>query len=207
MRVKLPDLSLKLKSWSTWRDLFLVYWIFSAVGHFLEVVWTKLMVLLEIRTVPFDPVMISIQPLAPPYGIGAVVLVLMGMPTLRWARQRLSKMKWRRLADLLTVLAAFVIAALLLAVVEAVSGFFCIAIWGYNPFWQYSGPYAFMDGTLYVPNMLLFGLLGVVMMIFVLPPLMRALGQVKTRTLDLIFWLLIVLYAADLTWSLIHLKV
>jgi uncharacterized membrane protein len=192
-----------LKTFAFWRNLFLFYYAFSILGHFLEVIYS----LFEVHILgrgPFIPKLPSAAPLAPPYGIAIVVLILLAVPLLKLIKQRLAGLRHRRLQSLFFVLAAFLVTSLIMVATEIISGFFCIAIWGSNPFWTYSGPLAFFDGTIYLPNTLLFGLVGTLTLFFLIPPTQKLLDRTNQRALTAIFWVLLVTYAADLTWTLLH---
>ena len=194
------------KTFAFWRNLFLYFYVFSLLGHFLEVAYSAFRVLV-FGSQPFVTLMPSMVPLSPPYGIGAIILVVLAAPILQPIRKRFNKLKHHWLTNILFILITFVVVTLLMAGVEIASGFFCIAIWGYNPFWHYSGPQAFFDGTVYLTNTLLFGLIGTFVLLAVIPPAQRFLARSKQRTLTIVFWVLLITYAADLTTTMLNLKV
>lgn len=188
------------KTFAFWRNLFLYFYVFSLLGHVLEVTYSAFQAAI-LNGHPFYPIMPSMVPLSPPYGIGAVLLVVMAAPIVDSVRQHLKPIKQRWLAGLAVMLTAFVVSAVLMTLTEIISGLFCVAIWGYNPFWQYSGPGAFLNGLIYVPNCMLFGLAGMIVVLLMVNPMQRFLARSNQRTLTVVFWILLITYAADLAWT------
>lgn len=188
------------KTFAFWRNLFLYFYVFSLLGHVLEVTYSAFRVAF-FGAQPFNMILPTIVPLAPPYGIGAVLLVVMAAPVVNKVKERVKPMKQRWLAWLSVISAAFAISALLMTLTEIISGLFCVALWGYNPFWQYSGPGAFFGGLIFVPNCLLFGVVGTIVLLLAIPPTERFLARTNQRALNALFWILLATYAADLAWT------
>jgi len=61
------------------KNCFLVFWIFSFLGHYLEIIWVWVnhFVFVYPMWIPDTPTVI---PLAPPYGIGVVAVILFSLP-------------------------------------------------------------------------------------------------------------------------------
>ncbi len=202
------------KTFVFWRNLFLYYYFFAILGHFLELAWAGIGALL-FNMPPFQPVMVGYSPLAQPYGLGVLALILGGIPLLNYIERRLTKPKavvMKRVkkkhestaAQVWLMLIAFLTSCVLLAAVEAVCGYVLLAAFGDNPFWDYSGrPLAILHGTVWVPNMLFFGVLGTVVMVFVLPRVNRLLARIPGRVLNIVFWVLASTYAVDLIHGLL----
>jgi len=163
-----------------WRNIFLYYWAFAFAGHILEVLWQK------ITDNPyFDPNNIpTFAPLAVPYGLGAVAVILAVWPLYK----RFKKMN---------VLLVFVLAAVVTTAVEYLCALVIIAFMGHNPFWDYSNmPFNF-QGMICLRNAVLFGIVATIFLQVLFPRIERRVSKISDRLLNDIFLLLATTYAID----------
>lgn len=168
-----------------WRNMFLYYWFFSFFGHILEVVWAWII------KDPANPGPIpTITPLAPPYGLGVVALILIVSPIYK----RFKKMN---------ILVVFLLSTTVVTTVEYLCSVVIVAVLGNNPFWDYSlQPYNFY-GHIYLQNALLLGLVATLLLRFALPHIQKLTQKFSKKFLDDLFILLSVTYAADLAFMAI----
>jgi uncharacterized membrane protein len=61
-----------------WQELFIYFWIFSLVGHYLELIWKNLIYLPG-----WNQIMSTTMPLAPPYGFGVVAVIIFVKPLIK----------------------------------------------------------------------------------------------------------------------------
>ncbi len=192
-----------MKKFAFWRNLYLYFYFFALLGHFLELGWAGLARLIGMP--PFVPKMTSWTPVAPPYGIGVALVILLGFPLIHWLERRLrggknprptGKKSW--LITLGLIVLAFLIAGLIFGATEGVAGWIIITAMGYNKFWDYSGRAgALLGGTVWLPNILIFGALGALLILWVLPRTNRLLGKIPARVLNIVFWVLFITFVLD----------
>lgn len=167
-----------------WRNLFIYFWIAGIAGFFMELFWAWLQWIAA--GVPmFHALTLTITPLAPPYGFGVVALVLFA-PLLK-----------RR-----NLILTFILTTIIMTLVEIACATVVKLLWGFNPFWDYTGyPYAFFDGDIYLKNCLLFGVVGVIFLSFVYPRSEKLFKRFSEKRIDEFFWLIMITYSLDLAFS------
>jgi uncharacterized membrane protein len=161
-----------------WRNLFLYFWVFSLVGHIVEIIFAILSHLAGVRVVPIDT--IPIVALAVPYGLGAVVLLVFLYP---WFQKKR-----------INLFVAFVLGAFLTTVVEFICAALLVIFVGHNPFWNYSHRFANLFGFVCLGNSLMFGLAAIIALKWVFPFTEKLLDSIKPRCLNVAFWILFVGY-------------
>lgn len=133
------------RSWRFWRNTFLIYWIFSAVGHVLEIFWVNMPLLVGQPPTNVLPTFV----VAAPYGFGAIGLIWIIYPLVK-----------KKKATAGTV---FLLSCILGGVIE----FICaVAIVLYtpdhtNPYWDYSDQPFNLFGFVCLKNCLAFGVASV----------------------------------------------
>lgn len=165
---------------ASWRDAFLLFWIFSLVGHVLEILWALLPS--AVTGAPSHLSTIPLVAVAAPYGLGALALIWLIWPLVQKKR--------------LNAAGVFLLSALVTATIE----FLCaaaITLWlGRNPFWDYSGESFNLFGFVCLRNTVAFGLGGVLLLYLAFPWLNNLLKKIKSQYLTAAFWVLFASYAA-----------
>jgi len=163
-----------------WRNAFLYYWFFALFGFILEVVWRQVT-----NNQYYDPFDIpTIAPLAVPYGLGAVALILIVWPLC----QRFKKMN---------ILLIFVLATLVTTAVEYLCSVIIVAFMGSNPFWDYSSfPFNF-QGHICLHNAVLLGIVSTIFLRVIFPRIEQRVAKTSSKLLNDLFLLLFVTYLAD----------
>lgn len=139
------------KSLKFWRNAFLIYWIGSAVGHLLELVWVNLPLLIGNPPTNVLPLFV----VAAPYGLGALGLIWALGPVVRRGR-----------ASAGTV---FILSYIIGGVVEFACAALIVLFMGYNPFWDYSNEPFNLFGFICLKNCLAFGVAAIPCIYWVLP--------------------------------------
>lgn len=152
-------------SWKFWRNAFLLYWIFSAVGHVLELIWVNLPLLIGQPPTNVLPLFV----VAAPYGFGALALIWVVYPLVKNNKA--------------SALSIFVMSCFLGGIVE----FICAAaIVAFSPthtnvFWDYSDQPFNLFGFVCLRNCLAFGLASVPGVYWVFPVVNNAINWVDQR--------------------------
>lgn len=164
-----------------WRELFIYFWVFSAIGHYIEVIAATLSL-----TENWYPKMPTISPIAPPYGFGVVAALLIVLPL---------KKKYN-----LNLAVVFILNTVIMMLVEFICGFIVTLMFGYNPFWDYSHQRGNIMGFTSIRNGAMFGVCATAF-VYVFYPLfekfLRSLGQ---KNINLIFWILAITYSLDILY-------
>lgn len=133
------------RSLKFWRNAFLIYWIFSLVGHILELIWVNLPLLVGQPPTNVLPLFV----VAAPYGFGALALIWVVYPLVK-----------NNKASALTV---FVISCFLGGIVEFICAAAIVAVTPdhTNVFWDYSDQPFNLFGFVCLKNCLAFGVASV----------------------------------------------
>lgn len=162
-----------------WR-LFLYFWVWGILGHFLEVVWVLF------THDGFNPYNIpTITPLAVPYGLSTVAVILLISPIYKKFKHP-------------NILLIFIFSTIVTCAVELLSAVIIVAFCGDNPFWNYSAvPYNF-HGYICLKNVLIFGLVATIFIHFVFPLTERFIKKHSARLINDLSVLLFTTYIIDL---------
>lgn len=164
-----------------WRNAFLLYWLFSLGGHFLEILWVN-------RTMLFGLPPSNVLPLfvvAAPYGIGALAIIWCIYPLIKDNKANM----W----------AVFGLSCLLGGLIEFACALVIIAFSPdhYNHFWNYSNrPFNIM-GQVCLGNCLAFGLAALPGAYWVFPIVnncINALDKKNPRLLSIATGVLFAIY-------------
>lgn len=177
-----------VSKWRTaafWQRIFLYFFITSVFGHFLEIIIANLV---HIFTgIPlWTPIIITVIPMAPPYGIGAIFVILIVVPLIK---------KYD-----LSPIGAFVLSCFITGVTEYLSAVTIIMVTGRNAFWDYSSLPFNLNGYIYLEGVLFFGLVATSFVYFAYPWLEKMFNKLKKRRLNTLFWVLFISYVADLSY-------
>lgn len=181
-------ISVKLR-WQTarfWQKLFIYFWVFSLIGHYLEIFIAELY---HIATgnPAWQPIILTIIPLAAPYGLGIAAIIFFVIPLIK-----------RFNLQPIVVLALCMIAA---SIVEYGSALFVTMIDGHNQYWNYINlPYN-LNGWVSLRTSLGFGLLSVVFIYVIYPLCEKQFSSAKDKQISILFWVLFVIYCLDLIFT------
>lgn len=168
-----------------WRNIFLYYWFFSLFGHLLEIAWAW------ITNNHNNPGLIpTITPIAPPYGLGIVALILVVWPIYKRFRK-------------MNILIVFLLSTIVITAVEYLCAAVTVAVLGNNPFWDYSFEHFNFQGHICLQNSILLGLSATLFLRFVFPHLENLIQKLSKTFLDDLFILLFVTYTADLLFMVV----
>ncbi|MDD2482879.1 MAG: putative ABC transporter permease [Candidatus Shapirobacteria bacterium] len=159
------------------QKMFIYFWVFSIVGHFLELIW------IYILPSGWYPITPTIMPLAPPYGLGVVAIIVLVIPLVK---------KYK-----LNVFSVFILCTLVSSSVEYLCAAFIVLFYGYNKFWDYSSKPFNLNGYIYLQNMIIFGILTTIFLYFIYPFFNKFLQKLRKHQIDIIFWIFFSSYTLD----------
>ncbi|MDK2899491.1 MAG: hypothetical protein PWQ10_678 [Patescibacteria group bacterium] len=170
---------------SYFQRLFIMFWIFSFLGHYIEIIWIWVnhLIFNYPMWIPSTP---TILPLAPPYGIGVVVVVLFSLPLIKYYK--------------LNPLAVFVSNFIITAIVEYLCAAFLVFFVGYNQFWDYSNQPFNINGYICLKNSVAFGIAVTLFLYYIYPAYQKFIQRFNQKQLDIIFWVMYFSYAIDLIY-------
>lgn len=166
------------------QELALYFFGAGLVGHYLELLW------IFVRFGPPDSqhmhntMSLIPLPISEPFGFGAMALVIFLIP---WVEKH-------RPSPVVT----YALSVILMAGVEYLCAVVLALIFGHNTFWDYSQMPFNLQGFICLETSLSFGLMATFFVYIAYPffqPRIRAMDTTKMRML---FWVLILLYGANL---------
>lgn len=153
-----------------WMKIYIYFWALSVVGQFFEIAWWRT----HIDTM---------IPLAPPYGLGAVAVILFVWPLIRDHKINPS--------------IVFVLSTLLTGFVEYICAVFVVAIYGVNRFWNYSDRFMNINGYVCLESAVLFGLMATFFIYLFYPICENIFSRLPNRYVIVIFWALLLCFIVD----------
>ena len=164
---------------------FICFYLFSIFGHYLESWWAPINAKISGK-VKFKPLMFTVAPLAMPYGLGAVALIMfLAAP-----------------AAYLSIVQIFVLSAILMGLIEYLSAIIIKLLYkGKNPYWDYSERHFNIQGQVCLSNVLLFGLSGIIFLKLIFPATQRFFLWLGTTTTEKIGLLLMIAFLVDIFYS------
>lgn len=181
------NVPLTKKTFFSWfKEMFIFFWITSLIGHYWEVIWAvfKHNILGEAY---FGPAKVTITPIAAPYGLGALVIILFVLPLMK---------KYK-----LNPLAVCVLNIFIAGLVEYVCAAVLVLIFGANHFWNYSNEMFNLNGFICLRNTLAFGILSTLYVYYLHPILLNFLRKLTAKNYNVLFWTMFLSYAIDLTYA------
>lgn len=160
-------------------EIFIYFWVFSLFGHYLELIWKSLFF-----PSTWHPIVLTLLPLAPPYGLGVIMAILVIKPL----------MKRLKLKPLTT----FVFCCLESGLVEYFCATIIVFFAGSNKFWNYSNQPFNINGYVCLKNIIIFGILNTFFLYFVYPFCQKIIERLRQHQISVIFWILFVSYTLDL---------
>ena len=175
------------RSFKFWRNTFILFWIFSLLGHILELAWGALPMLFGQPMTGFAA-NLPIFTVAEPYGFGALALIWLVYPFV--------------VRDKLNIFWTYFLSVLVTTAIEFICAAVIVLLLGHNPFWDYSNQPFNLFGFVYLRNSLAFGLAGALMLYYVFPAVNNLLNKVKAQQLNVLFWILFVSYMFTQVWQI-----
>lgn len=169
-----------------WQELFLYYWVFSLLGHYLEIVWAWLVFFVNDSPLSL-PVTSLMLPLAAPYGLGTVLIILIVLPLIR---------KYH-----INPAITFAMNAIIAGAAEYFCALMLVIFVGYNRYWDYSNQLLNINGYVCLGSSLLFGIVATIFIYFIYPLCEKILRRFSNKFINITFWLLFLSYIADWAYS------
>lgn len=165
------------------QGLFIVFFVFSFVGHYIEVVWAWV----KYFTIGshWFPKIADLIPLAAPYGLGAVALILIIWPIMK--KRKLHPVKVFFLSAFVTGAVEFLCAALL------------VLLYGRNYYWDYSNRAFNLFGFVCLQGVMLFAIASIIFLYFIYPYCEKLFQKFSRRQVSAIFWVLFIAYLINIT--------
>ena len=179
-----PDYAPNPHKWTFWRDSFIIFWVFSFIGHLLEYPWIALMNAVG-QNLPFPPFFV----IAAPYGFGALAILWFVYPLLMR----------KKMGAIMT----FILSAVACTVIEFISALIPFLIYGENIFWDYSHEFMNLFGFVCLKNSLAFGLIGLAFVYILFPLADQIMKKLGSNNLNKVFWVLAIGYTAARIYTLI----
>lgn len=162
------------------KKLFIYFWVFSLIGHYLELFWKNLIGLQN-----WHPIMSTFLPLSPPYGIGVVVIILLIKPLIKKYKLNYS--------------IVFILCIIVSSLVEYLCSLFLVLLVGYNKFWNYSYEPFNINGYIFLQNEIIFGILSTLFLYFIYPFTNLFFQKLSKHQLNTVFWFLFLSFIFNLT--------
>lgn len=176
----------KVSVFDNFRRIFIYFWITSLIGHYVEVIWAIFRHQFLGASGYWLPTNVTIIPLAAPYGLGVVAIILFVMPLMK---------KYK-----LNPALVFVLNVVITALVEYICAAVLVLIFGRNEFWNYSNVPFNLNGYICLSNTLTFGLVSTIYIYFLHPILTDFLKKLTKKHFNTFFWITAVSYMIDLIY-------
>jgi uncharacterized membrane protein len=190
-------LSNKTMTW-TWhkildhfQKIFIYFWVASILGHYLEVFWSFVNHYISGGHI-WHPSTITLTPLAPPYGFGALAVILLSLPLI----------KRYKLNPLMTL----ILNILVTGAIEYLCAAFLVLTIGHNQYWNYSHQPFNISGYVCLQSAFMFGVAATLFLYFIYPLLEKLFMIFKKWQVKAIFWILFITFLADLLTTYIRIK-
>lgn len=173
----------KEQIWLSFKKLYILFWLASFIGHYLEVIWARTLHV-ALGYTAWHPEAPTIMPLAPPYGFGAVAVVLLIWPLIKRYK--------------LNLVGSFFMSVVVTGFVEYLCGLFLVLVTGRNIYWDYGDRFLNIGGQVCLQSSLIFGFVAVNFLYFVYPHYEKFIDHFNKKQFNVIFWLLFASYVIDL---------
>lgn len=165
------------------QQLFIIFWFASFFGHYLEVFWSRTFHMALGYSV-WRPEAPTIMPLAPPYGLGAVAVVLLVWPFVK---------KYN-----LNPFGVLMLNSFITGLVEYLCALFLVMFEGQNIYWDYTDRFLNLNGFVCLQSSLLFGIVSTVFLLLAYPYCEDVFQKANKKRLGFLFWALFASYMLDL---------
>lgn len=182
-KISSDEIIQKVSKTRFFQELFIYFFIFSWAGHYFEAIWAWIMYLTVDSK--WYPVVKDIIPLAAPYGLGVVGLILFVLPVV----------KKYKMHPIFT----FFYSGFICSVIEFICAVLIVAIYGRNYFWDYSKlPYN-LFGYVCLGNFILFSIGSVIFIYFIYQRCDKFIKSFKDIQISKIFWILFLAFFINQT--------
>ena len=170
-----------------WRDMLLYFWVFSAIGHVLELAWGYAGVLLGLKTVEKFAT-VPLFAIAAPYGLGVLGIIIFIYPLVKKHK--------------LGLVGSFFLSVAITSLIELICSLAIVAVLGNNPYWDYSNRFMNLGGHICLANSIAFGIVSVLALKFIFPYTEKWRSEIPAKYLNLAFITLATGYAITLATKL-----
>jgi len=175
----------KVASLNIIKKLFIFYWIFALLGHYAEIIWSKFHHFIDNGYI-WHPNMPTIVPLASPYGIGAVAIIVIIWPLVK---------KYK-----IKPLTVFVLNIIITGLIEYFCALYVVMAYGSNLFWDYSNQRFNIHGYVSLESVLVFSIAATLFLYLFYPVCNKAIKRLDQQQLNILFWILFTIHAIDLLY-------
>ncbi len=162
--------------------LFIYFWLFSILGHYLEVVGAYLTHFITGNEM-WHPATMTHIPLAVPYGLGAAAAILLAGDLAKNGK--------------INALQVFAVNLIACSVIEYTCAAILVELYGYNKYWDYSDRFLNINGYICLEASLAFGVLATLFIYYAHPRLEDKLSRMTERQIEFIFAFMFVSYVLD----------
>ena len=175
-----------IKSTIFWKKIFIYFWVFSIVGHFIEIIWAQVNHIIFGYPI-WKPIIYTFTPVAAPYGFGAIAVILFVWPLLK--RHNLN------------LLGVFFLSVLVTTITEYLCALVVVLFVGHNYFWSYSDQFLNINGYVCLEASLLFGISATIFLYYIYPFCEKIISRFSPKQFNRTFWFLFISYGADLVYA------
>jgi len=167
------------------KKLFILYWIFALLGHYAEIVWSKFHHFIDNGYI-WHPNMPTIIPLASPYGIGAVAIIVIVWPLVKKYNVK--------------PLTVFILNIIITGIIEYLCALYVVMAYGSNLFWDYSNQRFNINGYVSLESVMVFSVAATLFLYLFYPVCNKAIHRLDQQQLNILFWILFTIHAIDLLY-------
>lgn len=169
-----------------WQEILIYYWLFSLAGHYYELLLAEVMHLVTGQPL-WKPMMFTVIPLAGPYGLGVIAIIIFVVPLM--TRYKLHP------------ITVFTLNAITASVVEYLCALVVVAIYGRNQYWDYSNLPLNFQGYISLGSSLIFAILATFFIYYIYPYCEKFMRRIKNQQMAWICVFLLVITGADMLWA------
>jgi uncharacterized membrane protein len=167
------------------QEIFIYYFVISIAGHYFEKLWSYIYLFFAGGKL-WHPSRITFIPSEPPYGLGAVAIIILIIPLIK---------KYK-----LNPLIVFVLNIFVTGAVEYLCALLLIVFTGHVGYWDYSHQFMNINGYVCLQSATLFSLIATFFVYCIYPFFKKLLEKLqdKRRQFNLLFWVLFLFYIVEL---------
>lgn len=165
------------------KELFIIFFIFSLAGHYLEVVWAWVKFFAAGSS--WYPKINDLIPMAAPYGLGAVSLIVIIWPIMRKRK--------------INPVGVFVLSGIIAGFVETFCALVVILLYGRNYFWDYSGRFLNFFGLTCLSACLMFAAASILFLYYIYPRFEKIFKHFTKHQISSCFWALFIAYFVNMS--------
>ena len=174
-----------------WKKIFLYFWVFSIVGHLIEIVWSQINHIITGNEL-WRPIILTFTPAAAPYGLGVVGIILFVWPFMK--RHKFN------------IFVVFLLSVLVTTIIEYLCAVVIVSFVGSNDFWNYNDQFMNLNGFVCLESSILFGINSVIFLYLIYPFCEKILNRFTKKQISTVFWFLFISYSVDLIYVFIRYK-